>query len=70
MKFELDESVRVKTSGKVGVVKSYRQTLAIQKNIRKETKKYLIGGNDFPFSTWLNEEGLDYIHKFDNKFEA
>jgi hypothetical protein len=67
MKFELNESVRVISTGKVGVVNQTKHERFVQLGKLVDEKKYYV--NFGSFFNWYKESELGYVYKDDPTFD-
>jgi uncharacterized protein YodC (DUF2158 family) len=69
MIFDIDQEVRVKSTGKIGIVKSYI-TDGYKLNGKKvEVTKYCVQIGASYYSKWFEENNMEHLYEFDNKFE-
>lgn len=66
MRFQLDEEVNVKATGRKGKIKQTKHELLYKNGVRTEINQYLVdlGGH---YSTWFKEDELSPM--FSNEFE-
>jgi hypothetical protein len=69
MKFELEEKVRIKSTGKKGVIKAYKFETAFSYGKIRESKRYYIKIENNHFY-WFDESDIELDeYTFDSKFE-
>lgn len=70
MKFEIGEKVKIKSSGKIGEVKTYKKEVFWHNGKLNTVRKYYVYTDQY-YNLWFDESDLDHYnsYKFEDKFE-